>query len=1405
MVGGLSTPRRLVPADGGRPGSGTCTLCTAGLSFASEEEHLTFGPWTARRRAGPWTARRRAGPWKLVPEAAAALQGVPASVHDPVATAASAPKGASSDPALDPAIIAASDPGPRIEGPATTKNAVPLPPWDEPQVMSPPPDAPAVALPASDAPAVALPPSHDPTVAWPPSDAPAVAWPASDAPAVALPPSDAPAVALPPSDAPAVALPPSDASAVALPPSDAPAVALPPSDAPAVAWPASDAPAVALPPSDAPAVALPPSDASPVALLGSDDPAVALPSSDDPLVALPSSDDPRVTLPPSDDPLVTARPRAYDPDALPLADDPLVVARSSGAASVALPPSDDPLVALPSAASVAPAALTPSDAPSADPEATRLPPWPAHADDAAFLRTPADVSAFAPPLAGGLASPVDPRDLVADLLDAPVAASSEPALAAGDVADAHWSDPPSEPVLPADDAVESPWSDQLSVDVYDSTSQEESFMSIPPQEDLSADLKTSVDEDEPLAQMPGAYMPSVDDGLEDEPLSDADLAPVVPSLGMPEDEDLSTAETLVDRLEVAPDPLASRVVIHPHPQPAPAAAALGVQRAPDASPSLDDRLASELPVPSATEDLDPPVVRAPLPVGMSVGPPVDASGASEPAASSVDVAALPLATADEIAALTSLPSWPPVSEEPSDVDLVPLSNVASSYRSSTPYEWDEDSNFDDDLELVDDDQIQVIEEGEEVTVVERPPGLAAGVSEPLIAAPIDMGPPSLDSTVMGEEVDLEAALEAAIMTPVEASLPLPRGIVRLESSPDVAREYLEHGRAEAQQDAVRPVQRLRGHDVPREPGEVTPLARISLIRRPADIIEGTPETPPTAIPSRRNRAPLPHPSRQVIGVDMGTATTATAAVINGHPGLLPSTRGAPVVPSSVLIEPSGRTFVGEAAARKLPWFPKLGIAGPGRLLGRVYGGPAARGWTSELTCDIDMGDDGEVAAVFGPHVVSIEEVVALLLKEIRSSATVSLRETVNRAVLTCPTFFGARQRQALRLAGQLAGFHVERIVPGPLAAAVELTKGRIRPGRVMVIDCGAGALDVGLVEVTPEGYTLVAARGSHELGGDAYDQLMVRHLASLTDDLEGAAGIGGYFDIREAAELGKWTLTEQETARLEVARRDPTDGQDQWRLDAEIHRHEAEALFEPLVARTIQLCQSLCDEAYWPLDSLDTVIPIGGQARMPMLLARLRALFTGALTIVDSTTVQPYGAARIAERIAEQRPIRLAEVVPQTISLGRRDGSLDVLLARGQRLGMRVERMLRIEQASDLDLFLFEGDGTNVIDAEPLLRLKLPRSAVLPFTARFTLDMSEEGEVRFDAVDGQTGAELALSVDVDLSREAIRSLVGAAGQLVAVDDLALEDDSVFAWLLKRLSQPQEASAEPVLSPAESSL
>jgi molecular chaperone DnaK len=566
----------------------------------------------------------------------------------------------------------------------------------------------------------------------------------------------------------------------------------------------------------------------------------------------------------------------------------------------------------------------------------------------------------------------------------------------------------------------------------------------------------------------------------------------------------------------------------------------------------------------------------------------------------------------------------------------------------------------------------------------------------------------------------------------------------------------------------------------RLPGEVTPLARIELVRRgasdvrPGALLRPPPAAvelvPPTAIPSKRDRPAPPPPSRRAVGIDPGDQTTRVAVVEAGRARVLPSRGGAPGVPSAVFIEPGGRTIVGEPAARRLSWQPELGILGTRRLIGRFFCSPRVESVKARLHCRIGAAEEDEVALNIGAHFISLEEIQALVLKEARASADLSLRDSVNRVVLTCPASYGARQRMALKVAGALAGLHVERVLSSPLAVVLaELKEGRLGAGLYLVYDFGAGSFDCAVVKVTAHSAQILAAGGDPELGGVELDHALAER---VLEEVEHASGDlptrPGLSDMMDAVEVGKCALSTDSATRIQV-----DGGEGGIGLEVEVLRAEAEALFAPFVERSFEVVKAVLQQAGLTRDALDGVLLMGGQARVPLVRRRAEQLLGDRLWPVDPIHAQVLGAAWAAAELESTAPFALYELLPEPIAVGQPDGRTRTVLEAGAVLPTVACFEHVATGPHELALFLFQGGCGHVERDEPLAHLRLPtrlesqdsadltpRAVEYPWCVEVTVSVGPDGTLAFSATERESGQAVPVEEVKECSRELLRSHFG---------------------------------------------
>lgn len=555
----------------------------------------------------------------------------------------------------------------------------------------------------------------------------------------------------------------------------------------------------------------------------------------------------------------------------------------------------------------------------------------------------------------------------------------------------------------------------------------------------------------------------------------------------------------------------------------------------------------------------------------------------------------------------------------------------------------------------------------------------------------------------------------------------------------------------------------------REPGEVTPLARIELVRREPERVRtgevrpmfGEEAVSDTAIPSKRSRPTLMPKGRHVLAIDVG-AGFVRSAHFDDAPQIVSTRRGQDGIPAAVVISDDGKTIVGEPALRKLR--NQRGIHGTKRLIGRTSGSRLARQLAPRLPYELTDGPDGEVAVALGPHRIGLEEIAALLLKEARTCAQLALDGKPNRAVVLCPTGYGARQREALTVAAELAGLHVERIVSTPLAVAVAHTEGRAdRPLGLLVVDFGASHLDVALVRVGNGAYHVERSVCRADLGGIDIDRAIADRLAkeverAVKHPLE--ARDQTWSRLVYAAERAKVALSTETSTH--VALEHPLASDDaSFNLELDLDRGRVAELAAPILDEVDDVCRDALAGAV----HVDAVLGVGGQMRSPEVAARMMEVFGDDFVALDPERTAALGGARIARAIADGAPLPLYERLALPLGVVGGDNERHALLRAGTTCPASVPHRFDPRET----LILFEGDEE--IEAVARVHLAADEEALDSTEADLVVALDAAGRLSVSATK-HDGSPLALEMH-------------PFGQPIAV--APVERPGILGWLRRKLS------------------
>jgi len=203
---------------------------------------------------------------------------------------------------------------------------------------------------------------------------------------------------------------------------------------------------------------------------------------------------------------------------------------------------------------------------------------------------------------------------------------------------------------------------------------------------------------------------------------------------------------------------------------------------------------------------------------------------------------------------------------------------------------------------------------------------------------------------------------------------------------------------------------------------------------------------------------------RMIGIDLGTTNSlATYIDDNGKIEFIKNEYGNILIPSVVGIDENDDIIVGELAKER-------------RMMNA---GETASNFKRR------MGTDAKIKVknrTFDAQMLS-----SFVLKHLKENAEKQLNEKINRAIISVPAYFNDKQRRDTKMAAELAGLTVERLINEPTAAALSLGSNILNQNlKFIVLDLGGGTFDVTLLETFENIMDVISISGDTMLGGEDF-------------------------------------------------------------------------------------------------------------------------------------------------------------------------------------------------------------------------------------------------------------------------------------------------------------------------------
>ncbi|MEA4942471.1 MAG: molecular chaperone DnaK [Oscillibacter sp.] len=495
---------------------------------------------------------------------------------------------------------------------------------------------------------------------------------------------------------------------------------------------------------------------------------------------------------------------------------------------------------------------------------------------------------------------------------------------------------------------------------------------------------------------------------------------------------------------------------------------------------------------------------------------------------------------------------------------------------------------------------------------------------------------------------------------------------------------------------------------------------------------------------------------KVIGIDLGTTNSCVAVMEGGEAVVIANAEGNRTTPSVVAFSKTGERMVGQVAKRQA-------ITNPDRTISSIK---------REMGSDHKVTIDGKA---YTP-----QEISAMILQKLKADAEAYLGSSVTEAVITVPAYFTDSQRQATKDAGKIAGLDVKRIINEPTAAALAYGVDKEQSQKIMVYDLGGGTFDVSILEIDDGVIEVLATAGNNRLGGDDFDECVMKYLVSefkRTDGVDLSGDKVAMQRLKESAEKAKIELSGVTTSNINLPYI-TADANGPKHLDVTLTRAKFNELTSHLVDATMgPVRQAMSDAGLKPSD-LSKVLLVGGSSRIPAVQEAVKG-FTGSEPFkgINPDECVAMGAALQAGVLTgDVKGLLLLDVTPLSLGIETMGGVFTKLIDRNTTIPVKKSQVFSTaaDNQPSVEVNVLQGEREMAAANKSLGRFHLdgiaPARRGVP-QIEVTFDIDANGIVNVSAKDLGTGKEqhITITSSTNMSKGDIERAVKEAEQYASQD------------------------------------
>ena len=496
---------------------------------------------------------------------------------------------------------------------------------------------------------------------------------------------------------------------------------------------------------------------------------------------------------------------------------------------------------------------------------------------------------------------------------------------------------------------------------------------------------------------------------------------------------------------------------------------------------------------------------------------------------------------------------------------------------------------------------------------------------------------------------------------------------------------------------------------------------------------------------------------KIIGIDLGTTNSCVAVMEGNEPVVIPNSEGRRTTPSIVafLEDGKGERKIGDPAKRQAITNPHNTVSSVKRFMGKKFSEISEE--KKSMSYQVEKGNNDVVRVKIGDRNYTPQEVSAMILQKMKSTAEDYLGTEVKEAVITVPAYFNDAERQATKEAGQIAGLEVKRIINEPTAAALAygLDK-KDQDMKIAVYDLGGGTFDISILELGDGVFEVKSTNGDVHLGGDDFDQKIIDWLAQefLNDEnIDLRKDPMALQRLKEAAEKAKIELSSSTETEINLPYIMPVDGVPKH-LVRKLTRSKFEQICDDLIRRSMDPCKSALNDAGMTASDIDEVILVGGSTRIPKIQEEVEKFFGKK----PSKGVNPDEVVAIGASIqggvltGEVKDVLLLDVTPLSLGIETMGGVFTKLIEANTTIPTKKSEVFSTaaDNQPSVEIHVLQGERSMAKDNRTIGRFHLdgipPAPRGVP-QVEVTFDIDANGIMNVSAKDKGTGKEQKIRIE----------------------------------------------------------